>query len=51
MKIHFLHVMRRKPCFHDGTVTTNPDKNRLIKIPPSSGEKPDGRIDKGSVSI
>ena len=38
--IHFVHVIKRKPRLHDGTVTTNPDKNRLVEIPPGSSEPP-----------
>ena len=44
LRIHILHcsyVTKRKPCLHDGTVTTDLDKkNRLVEIPPS-GEPPD----------
>jgi len=39
--------MIRKPILQDGTVITNPDKNRLVEIPPRIGEPPD---DKDSVS-
>jgi len=49
MRIHFVHIMRRKP-HHDGSVMTNPDKKRLVEIPPRSGEPPDGGIDIDSVS-
>ena len=37
-----LNIMKRKPCLHDGTVTVhvNTYKNRLVEIPPSSGESP-----------
>jgi len=49
MRIHFVHITRRKP-HHDGSVMTNPDKKRLVEIPPRSGEPPDGGIDIDSVS-
>ena len=50
MRIHFLHVMGRKPRLHDGTVIQISGKNRLVEIPPRSGEPPEGRIDTDSVS-
>ena len=50
MRIHFLHVIKRKPHLHDGTVMTKPDKNKLVDIPPRSSEPPDGRMDIDSVS-
>ena len=50
MRIHFVHIMNRKLHLHDGTFTTNPDKNRLVGIHSRSGKPPDVRIDTDSVS-
>ena len=53
LRIHVLHcsyVMERKSCFHNGTVTIDSDKNRLVRIL-SSGDKPPEQIKKDSVSI
>jgi len=33
--------MKRKPHLHDGTVTRDTDKNRLLEIPPSGHDPPD----------
>ena len=48
LRIHILYVMdtfstchERKPRLHDGTVTEDTDKYRLVGIPSSSGEPPD----------
>ena len=41
LRIHVLHVMKKKPHLHDGTVMVDTDKNRLVEIPPSSHELPD----------
>ena len=48
LRIHILYVVdrfstchERKPRLHDGTVTEDTDKYRLVKIPPSSCEPPD----------
>ena len=30
-----LYVMKKKPCLHDGRVTIDLDKNRLVEIPHS----------------
>ena len=47
LRIHILYVMdtfstchERKPRLHDGTVTEDTDKYRLVRIPPSSREPP-----------
>ena len=40
-RIHVLHVMKRKPRLHDGTVTVDADKNRLVEVPPSGCKPPD----------
>jgi len=47
LRIHILYVMdtfstchERKPRLHDGTVTEDADKYRLVKIPPSGCEPP-----------
>ena len=43
--------MHKKPHLHDGTVTVDTDKNRLVEIPPSSCELPDiGNWDSVSAS-
>ena len=44
--IHVLHVhiLKRKPRLHEGTVTVDTDKNRLVEIPPSGREPPDIRL-------
>ena len=42
LRIHVLHVMKRKPHLHDGTVNT--DKNGLVEIRPSGYEPPDGGL-------
>jgi len=42
-RIHVLHIMKRKPCLHDGTVMVDMDKNRLVDISPSGREPPDVR--------
>ena len=36
--------MKGKPRLHDGTVTMDPDKNRLVEIPRSSSEPPDDGV-------
>ena len=48
LRIHILYVMdtfstchERKPRLHDGTVTEDTDKYRLVRIPPSGREPPD----------
>jgi len=48
LRIHILYVMdtfstchERKPRLHDGTVTEDTDKYRLVGIPPSGREPPD----------
>ena len=48
LRIRILYVMdtfaichERKPCLHNGTVTEDTDKYRLIRIPPSGREPPD----------
>jgi len=46
----FGSVMIRKPCLHDGTDMMDADKNRLVEIPPSSGEPPESWIGKDLVS-
>ena len=33
--LHALYVMKRKPRLHDGRVTIDLDKNRLVEIPHS----------------
>ena len=33
--------MKRKPCLHNGIVTINLGKNRLVEIPHSGSEAPD----------
>ena len=38
-RIHILH--KRKPRFHDGTVSVDTVKYRLVGIPPSGREPPD----------
>ena len=47
LRIHILYVMdtfstchEKKPCLHDGTVTEDMDKYRLVRIPPSGREPP-----------
>ena len=47
LRIHILYIMdtfstchERKPRLHDGTVTEDADKYRLVKIPPSGCEPP-----------
>ena len=47
LRIHILYVMNtfstcheRKPHLHDGTVTEDTDKDRLVRIPPSGHEPP-----------
>ena len=47
-RIHILYVVdtfstchERKPRLHDGTVTVDTDKYRLVKILPSGREPPD----------
>ena len=37
------YAMQRKPHLHDGTVTTDPDKNRLVEI---NGKPSDDRLTK-----
>ena len=37
----FATCHERKPRLHDGTVTEDMDKYRLVKIPPSGREPPD----------
>jgi len=32
IRIHVRHVMKRMPRFHDGTVTVDTDKNRLVEF-------------------
>jgi len=47
LRIHVPHcsyVMKRKPCLHEGTLTIDPNKNRLVEIPPSYGELPDDEM-------
>ena len=48
LRIHILYIMDtfstchdRKPRLHDGTVTEDTDKYRLVGIPPSGREPPD----------
>ena len=48
LRIYILYVMdtlstchERKPRLHDGTVTEDTDKYRLVRIPPSGHEPPD----------
>ena len=50
LRIHILYVMdtfstlachERKPRLHDGTVTEDTDKYRLVRSPPSGREPPD----------
>ena len=59
LRIHILYVMdtffyvmhERKPRLHNGTVTEDTDKYRLVKIPPNGREPPDvglNRIRKAS---
>jgi len=45
VRIHF-YTSRWKPHPHDGTITTTLDKNRLVEIPPRSGEPPDNELTK-----
>ena len=40
LRIPVLNVIKRKPRLHDGTVMVDTYKNRLVEIPPSSGESP-----------
>jgi len=51
LRIHILYVMDKfstghemKPRLHDGTVTEDTDKYRLVRIPPSGREPPDVRL-------
>ena len=51
LRIHILYIMdtfstchERKPHLHDGTVTEDTDKYRLVRIPPSGREPPDVRL-------
>ena len=51
LRIHILYVMdtfstcqERKLRLHDGTVTEDTDKYRLVRIPPSNREPPDVRL-------
>ena len=39
LRIHFLHVMKRKPHIHDGPVMVDM-ANRLVEIAPSGRESP-----------
>ena len=48
LRIHALQCHERKLHLHDGTVRV--ELGRLVEIPPS-GEPPDDRIEKYSVSI
>ena len=48
LRIHILYITdtfstchERKPRLHDGTVTEDTEKYRLVRIPPSGGEPPD----------
>ena len=48
LRIHILYVMNtfstcheRKPRLHDGTLTEDTDKYRLVRSPPSDREPPD----------
>jgi len=47
LRVYILYVMdtfstchERKPRLHDGTVTEDTDKYRLVRIPPSGREPP-----------
>jgi len=33
LRIHFLHVMKRNPYLHDGTVMVDTGNNSLVELP------------------
>ena len=41
LRMHVLHIMKRKPHLHDGTVMVDTDKIKLVEIPSSVREPPD----------